>query len=462
MKKLRLGKIENFWLIILAILTVHPLQAQTSNSGSSGSTVFLLGRLDTPQGTADVWGYVDPNTSKEYALVGYGLFTQPPNAGVVIVDVTEPETPRLVANVNSVPGFDVKTWQHYMYSVDGRNFGDGGIVDIADPENPQKVGTMRTSHNIFIDERGFMYLECPGLSIYDLNPNPAAPQLIWSDGTSNCHDAAVIGNRLYDFHGFGGTNIYDVADPTSPQLLGAINDPAIRFHHSGWTTEDGNFLFICDELATHPTADFTVWDISDPGNPQKVAENLDRNATIHNLYVRGNYAFTSYYSAGFRVFDITDPTNPFLLDEFDTSPQSGEIIGGTFGAYPFAPSGNIYVSDEVRGLHVFSFTSPTTDISSGPTGVPTEFALLDNFPNPFNPETVIFYRLPRQAQVKLVIYNQIGNMVRTLVTATRPSGTHRVTWDGRDQNGMALASGIYFYRMQAGEFQQTKRMLLLR
>ncbi|MFQ5771652.1 MAG: choice-of-anchor B family protein, partial [bacterium] len=424
--------------------------------------VFLLGRLSIPGQTADVWGYVDSSTGKEFALVGYGIFTDPPNAGVIIADVSNPSNPIQVANINSVPGFDVKNWQHYIYAVNGGSQGFGSIVDISNPENPIVVGSMPSSHNIFIDKRGFMYLECPGLKIFNLNPDPTNPELIWSDGTLACHDATVIDNRLYDFHGTGGTNIYDITDPRDPELLGSITDPAIQFHHSGWPTEDGQFLFICDEGARELTEDFTVWDISDVGNPQKVGGFADVNAIVHNLFVVGNFAFTSYYTAGLRIFDISEPKNPIFVDEFDTSMLSGENFAGAFGVYPFAPSGNIYVSDEQEGLFIFGFNDPTTSVDTKSPDLPAQFALFDNYPNPFNPATTISYKLPKTAPVNLVIYNPLGQPIKTLLNSVQSAGTHLVVWDGQNDSGKQVSSGIYFYRIKTLNFKATKRMLLLK
>ena len=455
------------WVLIIIISLFNDGLAQDGHwssesevlldSQSSDNFLSLKGRLSIPGRAADVWGYVDSNTGKEYALIGYGIFSDPPDAGVVIADVTDPANPVQVANIDSVPGFDLKTWRHYMYTVNGRSNGLGGIVDISDPENPKVVDSIPSAHNIFIDERGFMYMECPGLRIFDLNPDPTNPKLIWSDSTFDCHDASVIGNRLFDFHGSAGTNIYDVTDPSDPQLLGSINDPAIRFHHSGWPTEDGQFLFICDEGARHPTADFTVWDISDVRNPRKVGSFADPDAIVHNLYVVGNFAFTSYYTAGLRVFDISDPRNPIQLDEFDTAPDtSGEVFAGDFGVYPFAPSGNIYVSDRQSGLFIFAFNEPTTEI-------PSQFILFDNYPNPFNPATTITYQLPKATLVRLIIYNALGQTIRTLVNAVQPAATyHRAVWDGQDESGKQAPSGIYFYRVETDNFKATKRMLLLK
>ncbi|MDQ7063556.1 MAG: FlgD immunoglobulin-like domain containing protein [candidate division KSB1 bacterium] len=97
---------------------------------------------------------------------------------------------------------------------------------------------------------------------------------------------------------------------------------------------------------------------------------------------------------------------------------------------------------------------------------PDEFQLLQNFPNPFNPETVISYTVPLSPSgallVQLKIYNLKGQLVRTLVKGYQGAGAYSVTWDGRDDQGQAVASGVYLYQFRAGEEVEVRRMLLLR
>ncbi|UCB52875.1 MAG: T9SS type A sorting domain-containing protein, partial [Candidatus Zixiibacteriota bacterium] len=83
-------------------------------------------------------------------------------------------------------------------------------------------------------------------------------------------------------------------------------------------------------------------------------------------------------------------------------------------------------------------------------------------PNPFNPETKISYYLPTASYVKLIVYNVLGQRVRTLFDGHQDSGTHTQLWDGKHEDGTALSSGIYFYRMQAGDFRETKKMSLMK
>ena len=94
---------------------------------------------------------------------------------------------------------------------------------------------------------------------------------------------------------------------------------------------------------------------------------------------------------------------------------------------------------------------------------PTEFALLQNFPNPFNPETTIGYELAESADVTLQIYNVVGQVVRTLMAAESQSvGRYQVRWDGMDDRGMPVSSGIYFYQISAGKFQDVRKLMLLK
>ena len=94
--------------------------------------------------------------------------------------------------------------------------------------------------------------------------------------------------------------------------------------------------------------------------------------------------------------------------------------------------------------------------------IPEDYALLQNAPNPFNPETAIEYGLPEEARVRLVIYNSMGQKVGTVVDAFQSAGYHQIVWDGRDSQGRPVSGGVYFYRLTAGEFAQSRRMTVLK
>ena len=94
--------------------------------------------------------------------------------------------------------------------------------------------------------------------------------------------------------------------------------------------------------------------------------------------------------------------------------------------------------------------------------VPEAFdALYENFPNPFNPTTNIKYSLKEEKHTKLLIYNSLGQVIRTLVDEPQTAGIHTVRWNVRDNNGQKVSSGLYLYRLEAGSFVKTLRTMLM-
>jgi len=94
--------------------------------------------------------------------------------------------------------------------------------------------------------------------------------------------------------------------------------------------------------------------------------------------------------------------------------------------------------------------------------LPSRFQLLQNHPNPFNPITTIGYTLPRRSTVKIDVYNLLGQRVKTLVDQEKPPGSYSVTWNGTDAAGEAVSTGVYFYLLRAGDYVETKKMVLLK
>jgi len=97
------------------------------------------------------------------------------------------------------------------------------------------------------------------------------------------------------------------------------------------------------------------------------------------------------------------------------------------------------------------------------SNLPTEFSLSQNYPNPFNPTTEIAFSIPVASQVQLEIMNVLGQKVRTLKDEYTEAGSYTITWDGRDRAGVPVASGVYFYRLKAGDsFDEVKKMMMLK
>jgi hypothetical protein len=94
--------------------------------------------------------------------------------------------------------------------------------------------------------------------------------------------------------------------------------------------------------------------------------------------------------------------------------------------------------------------------------IPTVFALLQNYPNPFNPVTTLRYDLPEQSTVNIIIYDMLGRQVRTLLNQTQDAGFKSVIWDATNDYGKPVSVGVYLYKIQAGEFVQTRKMVLMK
>lgn len=94
--------------------------------------------------------------------------------------------------------------------------------------------------------------------------------------------------------------------------------------------------------------------------------------------------------------------------------------------------------------------------------LPTSFAVSQNYPNPFNPTTTIDYAVSKQSFVSLKVYNLLGQEVKTLVAEEKSVGLHKAQWDGVDNAGVAVPSGMYLYKMVAGSFSETKKMMFLK
>ena len=102
------------------------------------------------------------------------------------------------------------------------------------------------------------------------------------------------------------------------------------------------------------------------------------------------------------------------------------------------------------------------ETGAGESALPTRFVLHPAYPNPFNGEVNVAFDIARPVAAKLVVYNALGQPVRRLVEAALEPGFYRLTWDGRDDNGQAVASGVFFFRLRAGEFVAVGRVLLVR
>jgi hypothetical protein len=155
---------------------------------------------------------------------------------------------------------------------------------------------------------------------------------------------------------------------------------------------------------------------------------------------------------------------------YDTSPGEGKPVGFRYLGSDYSviffdfPLYFIQEQQATQLLHkaLADLETSTAVEVEEEAKVPASFSLRPNYPNPFNSQTVIEYTLPKESQVKIVVYNIIGQKVKTLLDQKQTAGYKRVIWDGKDEKGRIVSSGIYFYQMETEKFAQTKKMLFLK
>lgn len=108
------------------------------------------------------------------------------------------------------------------------------------------------------------------------------------------------------------------------------------------------------------------------------------------------------------------------------------------------------------------YKNPTLGVEDVTSSIPTEFELYQSYPNPFNPTTTIHYILPKESVVTITIYDMLGKAINRIISQKLPSGKHSIRWNGDDNNGNLVGTGIYFYQIQAGDYVNTKKMLLMK
>ena len=132
---------------------------------------------------------------------------------------------------------------------------------------------------------------------------------------------------------------------------------------------------------------------------------------------------------------------------FSYPTNSKSYTGGTNGQ-PVGSLNWFNIISDVKNKHV--------------SALPSSYTLEQNYPNPFNPETIIEYTLPKQSAVKLIIYNSLGEEIKTLIDNIQSAGIHFIKWNGTNKYGQKVSSGIYFYRITSGKFSDIKKMIMIK
>ena len=338
-----------------------PLMALSQSNFNLG----LIGSYEWPSTEgSDIWGWVDPITEAEYALVGL-------NNGFACVDVSNPSNPVQQFHISDINSTwrDIKTWGNYAYIT---TEADAGllIVDLTDmtgntywhvsnfthPTNGSSV-EFTAAHNLFIDENGICYIfgassnnggsPSDGAIFLDVAANATAPAYLGEWDDEYIHDGMARGDTMYaGCINAGELFIVDVSDKNNPSTLGTHSTPN-AFTHNAWVSDDGNYVFTTDEKSDAYIGSYDISDISNIQEVDRIQSNPESNSIPHNTHVDGDFLITSWYRDGTTVHDISNPHNLVQVAFYDSYSGSGDGFDGCWGTYPFLPSGNI-ISSEIN------------------------------------------------------------------------------------------------------------------
>jgi hypothetical protein len=188
----------------------------------------------------------------------------------------------------------------------------------------------------------------------------------------------------------------------------------------------------------------------------------------------GPFTVNSAFAPGWAEVSIPESTQPLItaghffvvLEWLSTTPTTPGVASDTMNV-----DGRSMWYDKSQGWTAWPYAdwmiravyNSSVGIVDAEDGVhPANFELAQNYPNPFNPQTTISYALPEMAYVTLTVYNTLGRRVRNFDLGIQGAGDHQILWDGSDDQGRRVTSGIYFYRLSTGGQSQTRKMLLMK
>ena len=188
------------------------------------------------------------------------------------------------------------------------------------------------------------------------------------------------------------------------------------------------------------------YDLTSPGNP-------------YNYEVPGNYATRALNSVDVPIGTCEGYDFTIYFWEHGYHEVLAKNLGMVYYRFNNDTGGSDTYELSEAYINGVKYTEWETAVTKNK---PAATVSLDCYPNPFNPQTTIGYTLPNADFTKLVIYNMAGQKIRTLISEQKSAGSHSILWDGRDDNGNQVSSGIYIYHLKSGEFVKSNKMMLMK
>lgn len=373
------SNLKKIGLIALAMTAVSCAFAQVSEKVVLKSHIGLS-TFGSGSGN-DCWGYVSPS-GREYALMGL-------NNKVAFIEITDPSNPVIIETIphSSSTWGDIKVYQGFAYAVTETSGTGIQVIDMTDIDNGN-VTLVKTltnpsrAHNVVLDTvNGFLYSVGTrggtGTTMCFNLADPANPVQVGPDSmTQNYHHDGQLVNYTsgplagrqvwYGFSEGRGVDIYDFTDKANPVFLKRIVYPNMNYCHQGWISEDGQYLYVDDELDENGLQVDTrslIFNVADPVNAFFVGTfSTNLPAIDHNQYVDDGFTFQANYRSGLRIFDVfANSLSPVPVGFYDTfAPNDNRGFDGAWSNYPFFPSGHVIISDINSGFFVVDVSEAVT------------------------------------------------------------------------------------------------------
>ncbi|MBU0691427.1 T9SS type A sorting domain-containing protein [bacterium] len=460
-----------------------------------GNLVYIsYGCIECPLAIVDITNPLSPQTMGIYyppeenilnfKVYGDLVYIADGYRGMRVVDVSNPAVPEEIAGYNRYGSIeDIRIVGSIAYVRESYNL---SILDVSDPLNPLELSrfepfTYGFSNFELSGNTAFLVgydFEC--LKAIDVS-DPAHPELIGTFSMDDYPYAIAVFNHYAVLGGGAGAHIIDLSDPANmtevgfyPCLGGCLGVEAddqyvyvVDFDNSFY-----NEIIVALDMAdpTNPAPAIT-WDASECWNNLATANGLvfastsdgilifDTNnlqstspiATLNYfeqyqssstaIHVADNRLYLSLWNYGIIVYDIQDAANPQFAGCFDTP---GNALNS-------ATNGDILYLADGSNFGIYDCLQAVNDVPHNPAARISEFALLSNYPNPFNSTTQIRFEVAGQNHVSLAVFDMLGRQVTTLADQNFTTGTHVIPWNGTNASGDAVASGRYFVRAKTSD-----------
>jgi hypothetical protein len=379
--------------------------------------------------------------------------------GISIINVMDPKQPTVIGTYDdNVVFFHTADIKDSILVVANDQ---GGVltVDVSNPSYPRFLGQVATGREVRqVEIQGDVaYVTDGDFHAVDIS-DPSVPEIVSSYITSTySKDVAVAGNLAFVANREEGVLCFDIMDPgDSLRRLSRLDTPDFAVA----VDVDGSHLYIADDDGGFRVASFDA-----TGQMEEVSS-LSLGDKVIDVAISDGIAYLTLNRGAVVAVDVSHAGTPEELDRFST-PGYGSVASVAVEATPSL----IFVAD--ISSSIFLGFSPVSGIDTDPSetpGVPgLSYYLRQNYPNPFNPSTAITFHVPVRGErfgnnisVSLDIYSVRGRRVKGLFQGIVGEGEHVVWWDGTNDGGEAVSSGIYLYVLKTGDVNIARKMLLVR